>query len=67
MVAFEMVRLDRASSEPIHQQLYRQIRDELVSGSFSQNSSRLPSSRALALDLGISRLTVNLAFAKLHD
>jgi len=62
-----MVRLDRASSEPIHQQLYRQIRDELVSGSFSQNSSRLPSSRALALDLGISRLTVNLAFAKLHD
>ena len=67
IVAFEMVRLDRASSEPIHQQLYRQIRDELVSGSFSQNSSRLPSSRALALDLGISRLTVNLAFTKLHD
>ncbi|PYK90155.1 MAG: hypothetical protein DME40_08830, partial [Verrucomicrobia bacterium] len=61
-----MIRLVRHSAEPLHQQLYRQIRDELVSGSFSNNSSRLPSSRALAADLGISRLTVNLAFEKLH-
>jgi len=67
IVAFEMVRLDRSATEPLHQQLYRQIRDELVSGSFNQSSSRLPSSRALATDLGISRLTVNLAFSKLHD
>jgi GntR family transcriptional regulator/MocR family aminotransferase len=67
IIAFEMVRLDRNSSEPLHQQLYRQIRDELVSGSFNNNSSRLPSSRALATDLGISRLTVNLAFSKLHS
>src|SRR5216110_4014251 len=66
IIAFDMIRLDRASTEPIHQQLYRQIRDELVSGSFSDGSSRLPSSRALAADLGISRLTVNLAFEKLH-
>ncbi|HYY35413.1 MAG TPA: PLP-dependent aminotransferase family protein [Candidatus Binatia bacterium] len=61
-----MIRLDRASAEPLHQQLYRQIRDELRSGSFSDGASRLPSSRALAADLGISRLTVNLAFSKLH-
>ena len=61
-----MIRLDRASTEPLHQQLYRQIRDELKSGSFSQGASRLPSSRALAADLGISRLTVNLAFSKVH-
>src|SRR5215813_7708165 len=67
IMAFEMVRLNPTASEPLHQQLYRQIRDELVSGSFGQNSSRLPSSRALATDLGISRLTVNLAFSKLHD
>src|SRR5207245_3199972 len=65
-MAFEMIRLDRTAAEPLHQQLYRQIRDELVSGSFSDGSSRLPSSRALAADLGISRLTVNLAFEKLH-
>jgi GntR family transcriptional regulator/MocR family aminotransferase len=66
IIAFEMIRLDRASAEPLHQQLYRQIRDELRSGSFSDGASRLPSSRALAVDLGISRLTVSLAFSKLH-
>ena len=65
-MAFEMVRLDRAAPEPLHQQLYRQIRDELISGTFNNNSSRLPSSRALASDLGISRFTVNLAFSRLH-
>jgi GntR family transcriptional regulator / MocR family aminotransferase len=66
IIAFEMIRLDRTSAEPLHQQLYRQIRDELRSGSFGDGASRLPSSRALAADLGISRLTVNLAFSKLH-
>src|SRR5438105_7438840 len=66
IVAFEMVRLIRKSAEPLDQQLYRQIRDELVAGNFSNNSSRLPSTRALAADLGVSRLTVNLAFDKLH-
>src|SRR6266496_3601339 len=66
IIAFEMIRLDRTSAEPLHQQLYRQIRDELRSGIFSDASARLPSSRALAADLGIARLTVNLAFSKLH-
>lgn len=66
IIAFEMIRLDRTAAEPLHQQLYRQIRDELVSGNFGDSSSRLPSTRALALDLGISRLTVNRAFGKLH-
>jgi DNA-binding transcriptional MocR family regulator len=53
-----MIRLDRLAAEPLHQQLYRQIRDELINGNFNNSSSRLPSSRALAADLGISRLTV---------
>ena len=66
IIAFEMVRLDRTVAEPLHQQLYRQIRDELKSGNFNPSSSRLPSSRALAAELGISRLTVNLAFSELH-
>src|SRR5206468_11238183 len=66
IVAFEMVRLDRAATEPLYQQLYRQIRDELASGSFNHNSSRLPSSRALATDFGVSRFTVNLALSRLH-
>jgi len=66
VIAFEMVRLDRTAAEPLHEQLYRQIRDELKSGRFSDGVSRLPSSRALATDLGISRSTVTLAFSKLH-
>src|SRR6185503_18379368 len=66
IIAFEMVRLDRTAAEPLHHQLYRQIRDELRSGNFSRSSSRLPSSRALAVELGVSRLTVSEAFAQLH-
>src|SRR2546423_5572101 len=66
IIAFELIRLDRSATEPLHKQLYRQIRDELESGGFTDAASRLPSSRAMADDLGISRLTVNLALAKLH-
>src|SRR5213596_4357201 len=65
VMSFEMVRLDRASPEPLYQQLYRQIREELESGSFDSSASRVPSSRVLAATLGISRLTVNQAFSKL--
>src|SRR5262249_3717590 len=65
IIAFEMIRLDRTSTEPLHPQLYRQIRDELKLGSFGDGATRLPSSRALAADLGIARLTVKLAFSKL--
>src|SRR6185312_9332412 len=66
IMAFEMIRLDRTATEPLHEQLYRQVRDELKSGRFSDGSSRLPSSRALAANRGISRSTVRLAFSKLH-
>jgi GntR family transcriptional regulator/MocR family aminotransferase len=61
-----MIRLDRSATEPLHDQLYRQIRDELQSGSFTGGGCRIPSSRILAVELGISRLTVTLAFSKLH-
>jgi len=64
-MSFEMVCMDRASSEPLHQQLYRQIREELETGSFDSSTSRVPSSRALAATLGISRPTVTQAFSKL--
>src|SRR5213082_3297010 len=67
IMAFEMIRLDRDSDEPLHEQLYRQIRDELVSATFNNSSSRLPSSRELAVDLGVSRFTVNVAFSRLHS
>src|SRR5256714_2014299 len=65
VMSFEIVRLNRASSEPLYQQLFRQIREELESGSFDSSASRVPSSRVLAATLGISRPTVNQAFSKL--
>src|SRR5215831_12281988 len=66
IIAFEMIRFDRTATEPLHEQLYRQIRDELKSGRFSDGSSRLPSSRALATERGISRSTVREALSKLR-
>jgi GntR family transcriptional regulator / MocR family aminotransferase len=66
IIGFEMIRLDRTTAEPLHKQLYRQIRDELRSGSFTDGASRLPSSQTLAVDLGISRSTVKRAFSKLY-
>jgi DNA-binding transcriptional regulator YhcF (GntR family) len=63
---FEMIRLNRAAAEPLHLQIYRQIRDELASGNFNDRSSRLLSSRSLAADLEVSRETVERAFSKLH-
>jgi len=66
IMAFEMIQLDRAAHEPLHEQLYRQIRDELVLATFNNNSSRVPSSRDLAAGLGVSRFTVNVAFSRLH-
>jgi GntR family transcriptional regulator/MocR family aminotransferase len=67
IMALEMIRLNRAVDEPLHEQLYRQVRDELISATFNNNSSRLPSSRDLAADLGVSRFTVNVAFSRLHS
>ena len=61
-----MVRLDRSAAQSLDRQLYRQIRDELISGNFNRSSARLPSSRALAAAIGVSRLTVNLAFSELE-
>ena len=66
IIGFEMIRLNRSAAEPLHDQLYRQIQDELRSGGFNGDAGRIPSSRILAAELGISRLTVNLAFSKLH-
>src|SRR5260370_7452493 len=66
IIAFEMIRLDRTSTEPLHLQLYRQIRDELKLSSFGDGAARLPSSHALASDLGIARLTAKLPVSNLY-
>jgi GntR family transcriptional regulator/MocR family aminotransferase len=49
----------------LHRQIYERIRGTILSGSLAPGT-RLPSSRTLAADLGVSRTTVEVAFAQLE-
>lgn len=55
---------DREANEPLYRQLRRLLQDRLVSGEWEPNL-RLPSSRELATELGLSRNTVNAAYLEL--
>ncbi|MBE2182875.1 MAG: PLP-dependent aminotransferase family protein [Anaerolineae bacterium] len=59
------VTLDRNSEEPIYRQLIRHIRAQIESGLLSAGT-RLPASRDLARQLGISRISVVNAYAELR-
>ncbi len=56
--------LDRQMPVPLHRQLYEQLREIILSGRLTPGA-RLPSSRALARELGVSRNTVVGAFDQL--
>jgi GntR family transcriptional regulator/MocR family aminotransferase len=56
--------LDRSSELALHDQLYVQLRDAILSGRLAAGA-RLPSTRDLALDLEISRNTALEAFTQL--
>lgn len=56
--------LDPAEAEPLHQQVYRGVRDAILSGSLPAGA-QLPSSRRLADDLAVSRTTILVAFGQL--
>jgi GntR family transcriptional regulator/MocR family aminotransferase len=56
--------LDPTLSVPLHKQLYEGVRSAILRGQL-QAGARLSSTRAFALELGISRATVQLAFAQL--
>ena len=56
--------VDRRGAEPIAAQLGRQLRQMILSGRMARRA-RLPSCRALADDLGISRATVVLVYEQL--
>lgn len=58
------VRLDRARPEPLPAQLAGAVR-ELVTGGTLTAGDRLPSSRALAADLGVARAVVEQAYDQL--
>ena len=56
--------LDRATDVPLYRQLYDGLREAILSGRL-RPGVRLPSTRALAVDLGASRNTVLAAFGQL--
>lgn len=60
------IRLDPASGVPRHRQVYERLRDRILSGQLA-SGVRLPSSRALAAELGVSRTTVLAAYERLRD
>ena len=57
--------LDPGHRDPLHRQLYDAIRTAIVSGRLPAGS-RLPSTRALAAEAGVSRVTVAAAFDQLR-
>jgi GntR family transcriptional regulator / MocR family aminotransferase len=56
--------LDRSSDIPIHRQIYQGLRRSILEGLLSPGQ-RVPSTRALALDLEVSRLPVLTAYDQL--
>jgi GntR family transcriptional regulator/MocR family aminotransferase len=59
-----LLRLDRESDLPLHEQIERAIRDGIREGRLTAGA-RLPSSRALASELGVSRGVVTEAYGQL--
>jgi GntR family transcriptional regulator/MocR family aminotransferase len=58
------VRLDEHAALPLHRQLYNQLRTAILEGRLA-GGSRVPSTRALADQLGLSRNTVTSAYDQL--
>ena len=59
-----MLNLDRQSGTPLTRQLENKIRKAVLDGSLPQ-TTRMPSTRQLSEDLGVSRLTIKNAFEQL--
>lgn len=61
-----MLRIDLASSVPVYEQIANGLRAELVAGQFGPGD-KLPTVRALAIDLGVHHNTVAQAYRRLAD
>lgn len=60
-----IVLVDNKSGDPIYNQIYNQIRSQIVNGDLKENEM-LPSIRALAKELRISFLTTKHAYDELE-
>jgi GntR family transcriptional regulator/MocR family aminotransferase len=59
-----IIRVDRRAREPLHRQVYNAFRSAIVERALRPNQ-RVPSTRTLAAELGISRIPVLNAYAQL--
>ena len=59
-----LIRIDSTRRVPLQHQIYDSVRQAILSGVLTPGT-RLPSSRALAQDLSIARMTAVLAFEQL--
>lgn len=57
--------IDNKSGQPIYEQIYTQIRDQIISGALAEDE-QLPSIRNLAKDLRISVITTKRAYDELE-
>ncbi len=57
--------IDNKSGEPIYNQIYLQIKNQIISGALEEHEM-LPSIRALAKDLRISFITTKRAYEELE-
>ena len=57
--------IDNKSGEPIYNQIYSQLKSQIISGELCENEL-LPSIRALAKDLRISFITTRRAYEELE-
>ena len=60
-----LIALDRRTNQPLQRQIYATVRQAILGGKLAPGS-RLPPSRTLACDLGVSRTTVVLAYEYLE-
>ena len=63
-VSLGMIKLDREAKIPLHRQLYKMLRQEILIGRLKPGT-RLPPSRILAQELTVARNTVNNAYKQL--
>jgi GntR family transcriptional regulator/MocR family aminotransferase len=54
------------SKRPVYLQLYKQIREDIINGNYPY-STKLPSKRNLAIETGVSTITVEHAYALLCE
>lgn len=64
VVPFATAAVDHASQVPLYRQLYEKLRAGILSGQLAPGT-RLPSTREMAADVGVSRNTVMNAFEQL--